>query len=409
MIFFCGFWPASGTYNKVTKIKRSMTIPPNRNRLHKLARNYLKGKLTVSEQQEFDEWFLSEDAEDTILEIGLTPQEHKRLMLARIHSKAGIVQQEAKKKWLWPRIAAAASVIIILSYGAFLLFPGKPVKKQVAHTIQDVAPGGNKAILTLANGEKVQLNGTKNGFVAIQGGVTIAKKEDGQLSYTDGQTGAANGELFNTVETPRGGKYQLTLADGTLAILDAASSIHYPVTFNGNQRSVQVTGQVYFEVVHDARKPFKVSVKDQVVEDLGTKFNINAYDDEPVIRTTLVEGSIGLKTSSRYIILKPGQQAVNSTGNPAINVVAADIEDALAWKNDKFLFNNEPLESIMRKVSRWYDVDIQYQKGFNLKESYLGGLTRYSNVSQVLKMLEITGEVRFEIDGKTIRVLPKGK
>jgi len=383
-----------------------MTVPPNRNRLQKLARNYLKGKLTASEQQEFDEWFLSEDAEETILEIGLTPLEHKRLMLARIHLDAGIVRQEAKKRWLWPRIAAA-SVIIILSYGTFLLFPGKPVKKRMAHTIQDIAPGGNKAILTLANGEKVQLNGTKNGLVAKQGGVTIAKREDGQLSYSDDQAVAASGELFNTVETPRGGKYQLTLADGTIAILDAASSIHYPVAFKGDQRSVQITGQVYFEVVHDARRPFKVSVKDQVIEDLGTKFNINAYDDEPVTKTTLVEGSIGLKTSSQYIILKPGQQAINSTGNPITNVVAVDIEDAMAWKNDNFLFNNEPLESIMRKISRWYDVDIQYQKGFNLKESYLGGLTRYSNVSQVLKLLEITGEVRFEIDGKTIRVIPK--
>lgn len=386
-----------------------MTIPPSRNRLQKLARKYLKGNLTASEQQEFDEWFLSDDTNETILETDLTPLEHKQLMLARIHSQAGIIQKEAKRRRLWPSMAAAASIILILSSGAFLLFRDKPATKQTVQMVHDVAPGGNKAILTLANGEKVQLNGTQNGFVANQGGVTIAKQADGELSYTGDPAATASVELFNTVQTPRGGKYKLVLADGTIAILDAASSIRYPVAFKGNERSVQVTGQVYFEVVHDERKPFKVSVKGQVVEDLGTIFNINAYDDEPVIKTTLVEGSIGLRTSSRYVILKPGQQAVNSAGSPVTKVVDVDVEEALAWKNDNFLFNNEPLESVMRKISRWYDVDIQYQKGFNLKESYLGSLTRYSNVSQVLKVLEITGEVRFEIAGKTIRVLPKTK
>lgn len=384
-----------------------MTIPPSRNRLQKLARKYLKGNLTASEQQEFDEWFLNDDTNDTILETDLTPLEHKQLMLARIHSQAGIVQQGAKRRRLWPRVAAAASIILIVSLGAFLLFPDKPATKETVQMVHDVAPGGNKAVLTLANGEKVQLNGTQNGFIASQGGVTIAKQADGELSYTDDPAATANIELFNTVQTPRGGKYKLVLADGTIAILDAASSIRYPVAFNGKERSVQVTGQVYFEVVHDERKPFKVSVKGQVVEDLGTIFNINAYDDEPVIKTTLVEGSIGLRTSSRYVILKPGQQAVSSTGSPVTKVIEVDVEEALAWKNDNFLFNNEPLESVMRKISRWYDVDIQYQKGFNLKESYLGSLTRYSNVSQVLKVLEITGEVRFEIEGKTIKVLTK--
>ncbi|WP_298734210.1 FecR family protein [uncultured Chitinophaga sp.] len=392
-----------------------MTIPPNRERLQHLARKYLKGTLTVSEQREFDEWFAGEDTDEIIFDIGLTPLEHRQLMLARIHSQAGIVQPEAKQRRLWPRIAAAASVVLICSIGAYWVFQGKPDQQpasqaaQVVQTIQDVAPGGNKAVLTLANGEKVQLNGSKNGLLAKQGGVAIIKRADGQLHYNDDPAAAANGDLFNTVETPRGGKYELTLADGTIAVLDAASSIRYPVAFNGNERSVQITGQVYFEVVHDEHKPFKVSVKGQVVEDLGTIFNINAYDDEPVIKTTLAEGSIGLKTATQYLVLKPGQQAIHTPGSPATKVLTVDVEEALAWKNDNFLFNNEPLESVMRKIARWYDVDIQYQEGFKPRESYLGGLTRYSNVSEVLRVLEITGEVRFKIEGKTIKVLPKSK
>jgi ferric-dicitrate binding protein FerR (iron transport regulator) len=386
-----------------------MAIPPDSNRLQKLAENYLKGKLTESEQQEFDAWFLSDNIGDTIIETDMTASEHRTLMLERIHLQAGIVGQQAKRRRLWPGIAAAASIIIILSVGAFFLFPDKQPEKQTASIIQDVVPGGNNAVLTLAGGKKVQLNETKNGMVAREGGVTVAKSADGQLSYTNDQTTDNSSDLFNTVETPRGGKYKLTLADGTIAILDAASSIHYPVAFNGHERKVQITGQVYFEVVHNERKPFKVSVANLVVEDLGTTFNINAYDDEPVIKTTLAEGSIRIFTSSRNVILKPGQQAINVSGSAVTTVGAADVEEALAWKNDNFLFNNESLESVMRKISRWYNVDIQYQQGFNLKESYLGRLTRYSNVSEVLKVLEITGKVRFEIKGRTIRVLQKAK
>jgi transmembrane sensor len=387
-----------------------MDKSPINKRLQKLARNYLKGKLNVSEQQEFDTWFLKDEPGEVTINKNLTVDQHRREILARVHSKAGITKAEAHVSSLWIKIAAAASVLLMLSAAAYFALNKNQVKQQTAQNIQDIAPGGNKAILTLADGLKVQLTDARNGLVARQGGVVVTKQSDGQLSYSNDATGLSNeAQLFNTVETPRGGKYKLTLADGTIAILDAASSIHYPVAFNGRERRVEITGQVYFEVVHNADKPFKVSVKGQIVEDLGTKFNINAYDDEPVIRTTLVEGSIGLTRASHTVILKPGQQAINTTSDAAIKVVVADMEEAVAWKNDYFLFNNEPIESVMRKIARWYDVDIQYQNGQKIKESYLGGLTRYANVSQVLKMLEITGDVRFEIKGKTIRIFPKVK
>ncbi|MDB5275020.1 MAG: anti-FecI sigma factor, FecR [Chitinophagaceae bacterium] len=388
-----------------------MAIPPINKRLQKLARNYLKGKLSASEQQEIDEWFLNEESSESTTEINLSSDQHRRQLLARIHSKAGITQPETRVSRLWVKITVAASVLLMLSVGAYIVLHQKIAKQQTAQNIQDIGPGGNKAILTLANGEKVQLTGAKNGLVAQQGGVAIAKKSDGLLSYSNNQADPSEekAQLFNTIQTPRGGKYKLVMADGTIAILDAASSIRYPVAFNGKERSVEITGQVYFEVIHNADQPFKVSVKGQIIEDLGTKFNINAYDDEPVIKTTLLEGSIALTRSNHTTILRPGQQAVNTIKEADTKVVVADIEEVVAWKNDYFVFNNEAIESVMRKISRWYDVDIQYKDGQKIKETYLGGLTRYSNVSQVLKMLEITGDVKFEIKGKTIVVFPKVK
>jgi transmembrane sensor len=381
-------------------------------RLQKLARKYLKGKLNASDQLEIDEWFSQEEQGETYVETNLTSDDHRRLLLERIHVTAGIVAPKTPVRSLWIKYTAAASILLMLSAGAYFALNQKPTIQQIVQTTQpDIAPGGNKAVLTLANGEKVQLTGAKNGLVATQGGIAIAKQSDGLIRYSGNQKEQATEEsqMFNTIETPRGGKYKLTLADGTIAILDAASSIHYPVAFNSNERNVEITGQVYFEVVHNAAKPFKVRVKGQVIEDLGTKFNINAYDDESVIRTTLVEGSISLTRSSHTTILKPGQQAINTVTSAATNVVAADMEEAIAWKNDYFVFNNEPLESVMRKISRWYDVDVQYQNGQKINESYVGGLTRYSKVSQVLKMLEITGDVRFEIKDKAIKIFPKVK
>jgi len=385
-----------------------MAVRPRNKRLQELARNYLKGKLNASEQQEIDAWFLKEEPAEGTVEKNLTADQHRRQLLAQIHSQTGITSPELRIRKLWIKITAAAAVVLMLSAGAHFVLHQKPAQQQTVQNLKDISPGGNKAILILANGEKVQLTGAKNGLIARQGGVVVAKKSDGQLSYSN-QTGLSNegAQLFNTVETPRGGKYKLTLADGTIAILDAASSIRYPVVFNGRERMVTITGQVYFEVVHNISKPFKVSVRGQLVEDLGTKFNINAYDDEPVIKTTLIAGSIGLTRAAHTVILKPGQQAINTVSDAATKVVPANIEEAVAWKNDYFVFNNEALESVMRKISRWYDVDIQYQAGQKIKETYLGSLTRYSNVSEVLKMLEITGDVRFEIKGKTIMIFPK--
>ncbi|OQP49921.1 hypothetical protein A4D02_27995 [Niastella koreensis] len=384
-----------------------MNERPYSQRLQDLAHQYLRGELNSEEQREVDEWFLSEEGADFI-ESHMSRDDHRKWLLRRIHNKAGIVINSKRPTQIYLRVAVAASLIVTTMFVAYWALKKSPVNQQAKQLVaHEIKPGGNKAVLILDDGSNIELTSGKQGLLVRQGNVKIYKNHNGGLSYTPDNTGATKEPIcYNTVATPRGGKYRLTLSDGTIAILDAASSIRFPVSFD-KERKVSITGQVYFDVVHNANSPFLVSVKGQLVKDLGTKFNINAYDDEPVIKTTLLEGGISLTRGSQTAVLKPGQQAIDAIGNPAIRIVEADIDETVAWTNDLFQFEEEPLESVMRKISRWYDVDVSYQKGSNIHESYLGRLTRYAEVSKVLKMLEVTGDVRFEIQGRTIKVFPK--
>jgi len=295
------------------------------------------------------------------------------------------------------RLAIAASVAACLGIGFyFYQHNQQPVPtNQLAKN--DVAPGGNKAILTLSNGKQVSLTDAKNGAIAQQSGMLVNKTNNGQLVYTVSAASglAADGgktaeAVYNTVSTPRGGQYTLKLADGTLAVLDAASSIKYPVNFEGNERRVEITGQVYFEVMHNSEKPFRVTVKGQTVEDLGTHFNISAYDDEPAIVTTLVEGSVIVNKS----LLKPGQEAVNN--GTKITIRKADIRQAIAWKDGLFHFDQAALKTVMRQVSRWYDLDVVYQ-GNVADDEFDGEIPRNVKLSSMLQILK-SNQIHFEIE-----------
>lgn len=299
------------------------------------------------------------------------------------------------------RWAAAASVLLLLSVGGYYL-----LHKQAVPLAQvqagDIAPGSNKAVLTLSNGQQIVLTGAQNGQLSVQGNTVITKAADGEVVYNPGT--AANSEiLYNTMSTPRGGQYHLTLSDGSNVWLNAASSIKYPVNFTGPDRAVQVTGEVYLEVAQNAAKPFRVTSAGQTITVLGTRFNVNTYPDEPAVKTTLLEGSVRVQAGPENVVIKPGQQTVLSQNG--LSIVPADVEDATAWKNGLFRFSDESLESIMRKVSRWYDVDIEYTdddvKGLPLT----GVITHFSNVSKVLRMLELTNQVHFQIQGKKIIVM----
>lgn len=309
---------------------------------------------------------------------------------------------------LWSRIAAAALLLLALSITTYFI-TRKPVAapQQFAtgHIKQhDIAPGGNKAVLILSNGKQINLTNAQNGQLAKEANAVINKTADGKVIYQSDEGKPTSGIIYNTLKTPRGGKFDLTLADGTRVWLNAASSITYPSAFSGRERQVEITGEAYFEVVHNAAHPFRVKVAGQIIEDLGTRFNINAYTDEPVIKTTLLEGSIRLSNITGNLTLKPGQQAVIQP-NQAITVdPAADLEEAIAWHKDLFKFNDASIETVMRQLSRWYDADVSYE-GKIPPRQFSGKL--YRNTSAV-KLADILSyyQIHFRIEGRKIIVMP---
>jgi transmembrane sensor len=315
------------------------------------------------------------------------------------------------------RIVAAASIILCLSFGGYFLLHESPVQQIAKIQKNDIAPGGNKAILTLVGGRQIVLTGAKNGLVATQGNMAAQKTGNGQIAYVVSKSEIENSKSeiqYNTLTTPKGGQSWLTLADGTRVLLNADTKLTYPTAFTGKTREVTLTGEAYFEVAHNDKQPFRVITKEQIVQDIGTHFNINAYDDEPVIRTTLLEGSVNVSISNSpspleraEVRLKPGQQAQVKIAeiNPKIGVISdIDTEAVVAWKNGYFMFDSENIQSIMRKVSRWYNVTIEYQ-GDIPQQAYSGNMSRFENVSQVLEMLEKTRTVHFKIENRRITVM----
>jgi transmembrane sensor len=310
-------------------------------------------------------------------------------------------------KYWWA--AAAVLFIFISSAIYFLVSTDKQDNSTIATNSKssdqknDRLPGGDRAMLTLADGSQIMLDSAANGVLAQQGNTNIVKQQDGQLLYKN--EGAAVGEIaYNTLTTPPGGQYKLTLPDGSNVWLNAASSIKYPTAFTGNTRQVETTGEVYFEIAKDASKPFRVKENEMEVEVLGTHFNINGYTDEALLRTTLLEGSVKITTPKGNDILKPGQQAqVQKTGVVKI-INNADLEETMAWKDGNFYFENSDIYTVMRQLARWYDVDVTY-KG-TVSKHFLGTISRNVNLSQVLSMLQQTGEVKFKIEGRKVVVMP---
>lgn len=305
----------------------------------------------------------------------------------------------------WFRVAA--SVLFILSASAYFIFKGQQPEKITLATREqrfknDVMPGGNKALLTLGNGNTIILDSAVNGTLSQQGSTTIIKLDNGQLAYnTDGKTTEV---LYNTISTPRGGQYQVTLADGTKVWLNAASSLRFPAAFMGKERKVEITGEVYFEVAKNAAMPFTVQVKDMEIEVLGTHFNMNAYDEEALIKTTLLEGSVKVKSGSSSSLLQPGQQAQLGKDRRLNIKPDADIEETMAWKNGRFMFKGADIKTIMNQVARWYDVDINYQG--NISDIFVADIAKDIPVSKLLILLEQTERVHFLIEGKKITVIP---
>ncbi len=395
-----------------------MRIPEN---ISALIEKYQSGTASADEKRRLDEWYQSFDDAWVTLKSGeeLTEQQLadriKLRLLETIRHGGEPKLKTAGRRWNLP--AAAAAILILLSASIYFFFP-KSQKPELAKAMpanpipkNDVAPGGNKAMLTLANGTTIVLDSASNGTLSQQGNIKIQKLNNGLVTYTvNGKQISENDEdFYNTISTPRGGQYRVTLADGTQVWLNAASSIRFPVVFTGTSRTVEVTGETYFEVAKNKTVPFRVKASSSEIEVLGTHFNVNAYDDEPSIKTTLLEGAVKITvpastTDQKQRFLKPGQQsAILKSGK--INVIDnADIKEVMAWRNGRFQFKSSDLQSILRQIARWYDVDIEYRGNVSLH--FTGHLPKNEYVSKVFEKLELTGEVHFKIEGEKIIVTP---
>lgn len=307
----------------------------------------------------------------------------------------------------WVKIAAA--VLIFASVGFYFVRRQKmgAVKNEVANTTARIVPGSNKAILTLATGKSIVLDSAANGALANLGKSQVNKVGDGKLVYDvlpNATHAGVNAVLYNTLTIPPGGQYQVVLPDGTQVWLNSSSSLSYPTEFAGNSRTVKLTGEAYFEVAKNKDKPFYVEMNNVQAKVLGTHFNISAYADDDDLTTTLLEGSVQISKNGSLTLLKPGQQAVIGSNANAITVSKAHINEAMAWKNGYFMFNDDNIVDIMKKVSRWYDADIEYQGNFS-NQRFGGTFTRSKSIADLLKNLEQISNVHFKITGRRITVM----
>jgi len=377
-----------------------------------LLQRYQAGNCTSSENELIESWYRqliytgewqwNEEEKEMmqhIIEVRLMKQINDKP-----NKKKSPVFQLPRSRW-W---GAAASVIFLLGVSGYFLFYNKttkpaPIAKVLPHDVK--APQSNKAMITLTNGQKVFLDSVGNGALAVQGNVKLVKLAGGQIAYQQ-STGEVSGKMeYNTLSNPRGSRViRMTLADGSKVWLNAGSSLTYPVLFIGNERKVSITGEAYFEVMHDASKPFIVNNGSMDVKVLGTHFNVNAFedDDDNTIKVTLLEGSVKINNGKATGLLKPGQQALV---NKEVKVVSdVDLGMVMAWKNGYFQFDNASLQNVLKRISRWYDVDVIYE-GSNQPREFVGEMQRDLNLSEVLKILE-KNNVRFRIEGKELIVLP---
>lgn len=319
------------------------------------------------------------------------------------------------------RWSAAAVIAVALIGGGLFFLTQKGPKHLVSSgrpSSGNITPGSNRAILTLANGQQIVLNSAQNGVLSQQGNVQVIKLDSGQLAYSshisgagkagsavhDNNTGAPSGELlYNTITTPRGGQYQIVLPDETRVWLNAESSLRFPTSFSGKERNVELTGEGYFEVRQDKDKPFLVTAGQTETRVLGTHFNIMAYGDENAVRTTLLEGSVKMGQGNQHSLLRPGEQGEFDVLHTTLTTRAVNTRAAIAWKDGYYYFDRTPVQSVMRQIARWYNVEIVYQ-GAIPRDEIVGKIPRTAYVSEVLHIMELIG-IRFKIEDRKIIVL----
>jgi hypothetical protein len=410
-------------------------------RYQELAEKWLNNTITQDEKVEFSQWYNSEQDKDINLAENFVTNE-KELEL-RIYAEIdNVISADDNPSFFitskWSSFASAAAIIaMIFSITLYFYSDTKQPEMIVAKEIgikpsvqapkkensvipsvkpmllseNDIEPGDDKAILTLGDGTRIILDDAQNGVLANQGGNSILKTSKGELIYSfskDNESQASGGNtenvIFNTIQTPKGGKFLVMLPDGSKVWLNAASSLRFPTKFEGTKREVELQGEAYFEVAHDESKIFEVNTRNQIVQVLGTHFNINAYEDEPTVNTTLLEGSVrisDMRTNTSQM-LKPGEQSKVSQKIEIVNV--KDTGEAVAWKDGYFHFNDEDIQTVMRQIERWYDVTVIYE-GKVPSNRFGGEIERSLSLLQVLKILE-KSKVHFRLEGREVIVMP---
>jgi ferric-dicitrate binding protein FerR (iron transport regulator) len=394
-----------------------------RKKLSRLLQKYEAGTATMEEVAFIENYYRLFDADPSIIDT-LSEEDKKDThvrLLAKIDGRINTLKQNTPvvpihRRWYVRASAAAVLLLACLSTWLLVLRPSQKTGIQAGVQVKDVAPGHNGAVLTLSSGQQIVLDSAGNGIVSNEGKVAVIKK-DGQISYH----GTTAEIVYNTISTAKGRLWQLVLPDGSRVWLNAASSIRYPITFAGSDREVEITGEAYFEVKHNARQPFRVKVGSQEIEDIGTAFNVNAYTDEPVIKTTLLEGSVKISSANNSSPIThnsslithnsicqlsiAGQQADLRPDGQLQVVKESDAAQAIAWKNGLFSFTDADLQTVMRQLARWYNVEVKYE-GEIPRRDFNGEIGKSLTLDQVLRVLTKT-RVHYRIEeGNRLIILP---
>lgn len=393
-------------------------------RLTLLIHKYLSNTASPEEEEELTSWYNTSNEKDIQWPVASEQEaaEIKGKILQKInqqiHPAVKVIPFYQRRGW-----QAIAAILIILSASAWFWFsrsttPAVIVQNKTETKATEITPGGNKAVLILADGSKIILDSAGNTTLATQGKTQVIKLNNGRLAYQHDQNSEqpAAQILYNTIYTPRGGQYEIILPDGSHVWLNAESSLIFPAAFTTAERAVELTGEAYFEIAKNPKQPFKVYFKQNLqnrrqhyIEVLGTHFNINAYEDEASIKTTLLEGKVKISAAKRTgedaqtAILTPGMQS-SVAANANIQTRKVDTEEIIAWRNGLFNFNKADIKTVMRQIARWYDVDVTYQ-GPVSNDLFEGEIPRNSTLTEVFKILELSA-VHFKMEGRTVIVTP---
>jgi transmembrane sensor len=378
---------------------------------------YIQHKLTPAEREELDDW-VAASKENLLLFEELSDDKQLKKTLhwfhkldiekakRRVHQKMNVEPVRPLWQKIMPYMVAACFILIVGTMWFYQRQEDKRPNLSKRPPTAEPVPGGNKAILTLADGRHIVLDSAANGSLGKDGASAIIKS-DSVLTYEVAEASSGHQAAYNMIEVPKSGKYQIVLSDGTKVWLNAASSLRFPAAFTGKERRVELTGEGYFEVAKNKGMPFHVSADGVDIAVLGTHFNIQAYSDESAIKATLLEGSVQVSNNSSKAVLKPGEQAQikNEGGLQDITIVKnADMEKVVGWRNGLFIFRDDDVKDIMKALESWYDIKVIYKANINRHLS--GTFYRSEPLNNILHYLEGTNEVHFEIKGKDVMVLP---